>query len=637
MGAVFRARDAKLGRSVAVKVLASRPGGNALARFEREARTVAALRHPGIVTLLDVGEEGGAPYLVMELVEGESLAAAIRRGLAPWDAARIVRQVAEALAHAHAAGVVHRDVTPGNVLLDRDGRARLTDFGVARSDGLEGDAARLSKTGALVGTPSYIAPEVLAGGAATARSDIYALGVVLYEALTGELPHTGESMLQLVDHVLTVTPPAPRSIAPQVPETLSAICMKALARDPARRYASAQDLAQDLGRAAEGPRPGFLRNLAANRLRTAFALLGLAGSTASVLVLVSLALGARRVATSVFEGTPGIFVMKLDSLPYVSRIPASLEEKIRSVPGVAAVDPEVWAVAFEIEHRPAILEAVSAPTLVGIDPAKHARLRGGGLYARTLVQGRVLAPGDANGALISQRVARAYGKEPGGTINVLDRDFVVRGIFATGSPLFDGIIVAPANAVREIAEMRSSTVSCFFVEVAPGEDRKEVAWKRIHGAVGDPFECGPTEDWTQGGLDFVSGFDAFVAFFGVAVGLLGALAAGNALVFSVRERAPELALLGGTAGRGAVFRTVIADALLLGAVGSAGGVLLGVLGALLASALLPVTPTTPAPLLAGCFAFGTLLGAVGGLYPAIAACRPRPVPAASVGRREGVE
>jgi ABC-type antimicrobial peptide transport system permease subunit len=621
MGTVYRARDTVLQRPVALKILAARQSQTALARFEREARTVAALRHPGIVTLLDAGEEGGVPYIVMELVDGEPLSAAIRRGLAPADAARIVRQVAEALASAHAAGVIHRDLTPGNIFLDRSGVARLGDFGIAKSERLEGDATRLSRTGAIIGTPSYMAPEVLAGQEATARSDVYSLGVVLYEAMTRRLPHAAESVIELVSRISAEAPATPSSLA-EIPEALSSICMKALERDPARRYASAQELADDLARAGEAPRAGFLlRELAANRLRSSLALMGLAGSTASVLVLVSLALGARRVATTIFEKTPGIFVVQRNAIPHYSHVPAGLEDKFQALPGVTAADPEVWAVAFEIEHAFGLFAAVNAPTLAGVDPAKHAKLSGGGVFARNLVAGRPLAPADANGILISTPIAHYYKKHVGDTINVLDRDFVVTGIFATGSALWDGFLVAHERAVHDIAQLSSGTTSFYFIEAAPEANRAEVSSQRISKVLPGGLETGTTEEWAQGGLDFVSGFDSFVLFFGVAVGLLGALAVGNAMILSVRERARELRILRSTRGRFAVLMIVLVESLILGAAGALAGVVLGELAALLAAAVLPLTPSTPVALFVGCFAFGTLLGAVGGFYPAVAAMR----------------
>jgi serine/threonine-protein kinase len=250
MGAVYRARDEQLGREVALKVLLAAADPGVRERFAREARAVAALRHPGIVALLDAGDQGGVPYLALELVEGETLLRAIERGIESREAARIAAEVAAAVGHAHSHGIVHRDLKPANVLLEKDGRARVSDFGLARVVGDAGKA--LSAGGEVLGTPAYMSPEQAAGEASSELSDVYGIGAVLYEMLAGRPPHEGATPANVIFSVLQKDPPAPRSLNPKVHSDLETICQKALEKEPARRYASAGALALDLERFVRG-------------------------------------------------------------------------------------------------------------------------------------------------------------------------------------------------------------------------------------------------------------------------------------------------------------------------------------------------------------------------------------------------
>jgi tetratricopeptide (TPR) repeat protein len=248
-GVVYEAVD-ELDRVVAVKVLKPQLTGDPRerTRLEQEARKAAAVRHDHIVTVHRMGLAPGLglPYLVMEYLEGETLAARLRRQgvLAPKEVAEVVRQVALGLAAAHARRLVHRDVKPSNILLEAgSGRAKLTDFGLARATEL-GSVA--SQSGAVVGTPAYMSPEqVTAPGEVDGRSDVYGLGVVLYEALTGERPFRGLPHLVL-DQVVHDEPRAPRNLNDAVPRDLETIVLKAMAKEPERRYASAEALAEDL-------------------------------------------------------------------------------------------------------------------------------------------------------------------------------------------------------------------------------------------------------------------------------------------------------------------------------------------------------------------------------------------------------
>lgn len=246
MATVWLATDRELLRRVVIKRLHSHFAGDSHAseRFEREARAAASLSHPGLVKVFDVGEDELGRYIVMEYVEGETLGDLLQREgpLAPSRAAHIVAAVAEALDHAHRHRLIHRDVKPSNILIDGDGRARLGDFGIARSLEATHD---LTGTETLMGTVGYLAPERASGHDATSSSDIYSLGVVLYQALTGVPPFSGESPVAVAVAHLTSSPEPPSRLAP-VPPDLEAIVEKAMAKDPSERHASAGEMAQVL-------------------------------------------------------------------------------------------------------------------------------------------------------------------------------------------------------------------------------------------------------------------------------------------------------------------------------------------------------------------------------------------------------
>jgi eukaryotic-like serine/threonine-protein kinase len=252
MGEVWAARDLLLDRAVAVKVLGGALAGDSRAaeRLRREARAAARLDHPNIARVLDLGEHDGRPYLVMELLEGESLAARIDRAgpMPPVEAARIVAAVADALEAAHQAGIVHRDVKPGNVFLTSTGVVKVLDFGIASA---AGDAALT--TGDLIGTAAYLAPERALGQRATPAADIYALGVVLYELLAGNRPFEAGSEVELAMAHVNADPPSLRQAAPSTPGFLVAACHNALAKDPSARPPSAAAFAQLVR--APGPTP----------------------------------------------------------------------------------------------------------------------------------------------------------------------------------------------------------------------------------------------------------------------------------------------------------------------------------------------------------------------------------------------
>jgi len=245
MAEVFRARDERLGRTVAVKVIlpsfASEP--HFAERFLREARLVASLEHPHILPVYDSGDDNGVPYLVMPYLQGGTLVERMAAGaLSPDTALRWIGELAMALDAAHSHGVLHRDVKPANVLLGAGDRALLADFGIAKS----GEAAtQLTATGVVIGTPTYMAPELAQGRPASPASDLYALAVLAYEMLTGAPPFSGESALSLLHQHVTTPPPSVRARA-TLPAALDAVFARALAKDPAQRPASARQFAREL-------------------------------------------------------------------------------------------------------------------------------------------------------------------------------------------------------------------------------------------------------------------------------------------------------------------------------------------------------------------------------------------------------
>jgi eukaryotic-like serine/threonine-protein kinase len=241
MASVHLARDAELDRPVAVKVLAESLAGDTAfrKRFLREARLAARLSHPNVVAVYDAGDEdGGRPYIVMEYVDGTTLEG--RGPLPPREAVALAVQACHGLAHAHAAGLVHRDVKPHNLLLRTDGTLKVADFGIARA----AEATALTQVGTVLGTAAYLAPEQAAGEEVTAAADIYSLGAVLYELLAGRPPYEPASLADFADRP-EIRPVS--ELAPRVPRHVEDAVMRSLARNPAYRPASADALARDLG------------------------------------------------------------------------------------------------------------------------------------------------------------------------------------------------------------------------------------------------------------------------------------------------------------------------------------------------------------------------------------------------------
>jgi serine/threonine-protein kinase len=251
MADVELALDTILDREVAVKILHARYADDPsfLARFRREAQAAASLNHPNIVAVYDTGEDDGRPFIVMEYVAGQSLRDALRREpVLPQRAAEIVRDAALGLHYAHERGLVHRDIKPGNILISDEGQVKVADFGIARAVSAES----VTQTAAVFGTAAYVAPEQAQGESVDRRTDIYALGCVLYELLTSRQPFSADSAVALAYKHVSEPPVPPSRLNPDISPELERVCLKAMAKNPSDRYQTARDFATDLSRAVQG-------------------------------------------------------------------------------------------------------------------------------------------------------------------------------------------------------------------------------------------------------------------------------------------------------------------------------------------------------------------------------------------------
>src|SRR4051794_30401518 len=284
MADVYLAEDQELGRRVAIKILNSRHGNDDqfIERFRREAKNAAALNHPNIVSIYDRGEAEDTYYIAMEFLDGRTLKELIvGRGAAPINVAiEYARQILSALRFAHRHGIVHRDIKPHNVLVDGEGRVKVTDFGIARAG-----TSQMTETGSIVGTAQYLSPEQARGGEVDPRSDLYSLGVVLSELLTGKTPFDGETPVEIAMKHLSTTPKPPSKLRPDVPRELDMVVMRALAKNPDERYQSADEMEADLERVARGARVSATTSDTATQvLRRPAAAAAVASATAATMI-----------------------------------------------------------------------------------------------------------------------------------------------------------------------------------------------------------------------------------------------------------------------------------------------------------------------------------------------------------------
>jgi len=377
MGVVWKARDPALDRVVALKLIAAGQFADPreVDRFRKEAQAAAQLSHPNAVPVYEVGEHDGQPYFTMELVEGHSLAELVRSApLAPERAARYLRAVADAIASAHALGIVHRDLKPSNVIVDRGDRPRVTDFGLARRADLDRPDASL----AAVGTPSYMPPEQASGRPADQRSDVYGLGAILYELVTGRPPFLADTAIDTIRQVLEAEPAPPRLVNRAVPADLQTLCLKCLAKEPERRYPTAAALGEELGRFLAGepirarPLSRAARLYRWARRKPALATLG--GLLAALLSLMAVAAVLARqdtVAANAFaaRGVASSLLLRLrkwsDALTVAAADPAlQTSARARDRPGM-----ERWLAGL------AAAGSLPSDTIFLLDPAGRAIAR----------------------------------------------------------------------------------------------------------------------------------------------------------------------------------------------------------------------------------------------------------------------
>src|SRR5947208_11127428 len=284
MADVYLAEDQELGRRVAIKILNGRHANDDqfIERFRREAKNAAALNHPSIVSIYDRGEAEDTYYIAMEFLDGRTLKELIvGRGAAPINVAiEYARQILSALRFAHRHGIVHRDIKPHNALVDGDGRVKVTDFGIARAG-----TSQMTETGSIVGTAQYLSPEQARGGEVDPRSDLYSLGVVLYELLTGKTPFDGETPVEIAMKHLSTPPKPPSKLRPDIPRELDMVVMRALAKNPDERYQSADEMEADLERVARGARVSATTSDTATQvLRRPAAAAAAASATAATMI-----------------------------------------------------------------------------------------------------------------------------------------------------------------------------------------------------------------------------------------------------------------------------------------------------------------------------------------------------------------
>ncbi|HWY88602.1 MAG TPA: serine/threonine-protein kinase [Gemmataceae bacterium] len=385
MGIVYRARQMSLNRIVGLKMIRGGvlAGAGRGSRFRREAEAVARLDHPHIVPIYDIGEHDGRSFFTMKWMEGGSLADVLRRrrnvsggnaqrtdgerdnagsGYTPRRAAEVVVSVARAIHHAHQRGIIHRDLTPSNILLDAEGQPYVSDFGVAKR--LDNEAPALTQSGAAVGTPGYMAPEQASGNTRdlTIGADIFSLGAVFYELLTGRPPFAGETPAATLQNVLVEEPKRPTAIASQIPKDLETICLKCLDKDPERRFGSAEALADDLNRWLRGEpilaRPSGIWSRARKWARRNPAVASLSGFSCLVAVV------AFAVVSWDLEKTRDTLRLNQELLRFVNLSSSMVESYADPETRQRIIDTEAARLAGEFATRPefkaALLRALGA-------------------------------------------------------------------------------------------------------------------------------------------------------------------------------------------------------------------------------------------------------------------------------------
>lgn len=365
MGVVYEARPVGDGSTVALKmILALSPSADYIARFQREAKIAAALQHPGIVRIHETGQHDGRPYYTMDYVEGCNLAKFVReRPFRPQRAAKCVRRIADAVEYAHSQNVLHRDLKPQNILIDNAGRLRITDFGLARLT--EADV-RATSTGQVLGSPAYMSPEQATGNSAAIgpQSDVYSLGVILYELLAGRPPFLAATVLETLRQVVEEEPEPPRNLNPLVDRNLEVICLTCLRKKPSHRYQSARELADDLGRYLHG-RPIQAKRplISTSRFRRQVVMVSITTAIAVVLTPLTVYHGSHsnndETAHAVHSGILSAAESPLESTESPSGLPGTVAPNIRQpnndlVLPAANAAPAAIVVLGEVEEAKAI-------------------------------------------------------------------------------------------------------------------------------------------------------------------------------------------------------------------------------------------------------------------------------------------
>jgi serine/threonine-protein kinase len=377
-GVVYRARDRSTGRYVAVKIFRPagpvRTGEGERPRLEREAALLSRVRHPGVVRIIEAGWQRESGWLVTELVDGESLQARLQRDhrIDLQRTLALASQAARALAAAHARGVVHRDIKPANLLITRDGTLKITDFGVAGEAG----GPRAGPRRYFLGTPAYVAPEQWLGKPLDGRADLYSLGVVVYRCLTGRLPHEGNSVREIVHRALSRPPRPPSALVPTLPAAVDGVCLAALAREPAERFADGQAMAEALERivvpdgqaCADGPAVLDLDEALERTSPQTTSDTGLLRPALRVAALAAAVLGAAFLVESARPTDPDLPDPSAGATPAPREVAASAPERTLYPPEPAgeAADP---VPAVPPEHSPASRAGETTGLRVTGDPS----------------------------------------------------------------------------------------------------------------------------------------------------------------------------------------------------------------------------------------------------------------------------